>query len=68
MDQHRHRDLLGIGIAGITLHPENNNPQALADLRRRKAGTVEGIHGIEHILDQPVQGRCVKLSHRLSGL
>jgi len=66
--QHGPRHRLRIGIARIRRQAENHHPQADPDLRRRKSGAVQRLHGVLHVGYQRLQFRCPEPFHRTRDL
>ena len=52
VDEHRKGHRIGLRISWVLVHAENDHPQADADLRRRKPGAIEIVHGVPHIAHQ----------------
>ena len=66
IEQHRARHRRRLGIARVdVLGAEDHQLQVDADLRRRQAGAVGGVHGVEHVGDQQVDSSRVECGHGL---
>ena len=59
------RNCLGVRIAWVVAHAENDQAQVNANLRRRQASSVKLPHGFAQIIDQGVQLPSAELFDRL---
>lgn len=60
INEHRLRYALGFRIARIIIHFENNHAQVYAYLRGGQTNTVQGMHGVAHVLYEFVQLRRIE--------
>jgi hypothetical protein len=66
IEQHRGRHQRPVRVAGVgRARAEDHELQIHADLRRRQARAVDGMHGVEHVLDQQVEFIGVEGGHWL---
>src|SRR5581483_10913395 len=55
VDEHGVRHLLGIRVARVLLHAEDDDAQQHPDLRGGEPGAVQVLHGVAHVGDQLAQ-------------